>query len=90
MIRPIELRNFGQYCEEKFPWRALTKEFNTSLLRIDVTLDQYFKQGLRNQQFYLFIYLKFILLQVFLISQAVKLTIYTERRSKIFTYNIRK
>ena len=37
--------------------------------------------------FYLFIYLKYILP---FCSQAVKLTIYTGRKTKIFTYNIRK
>ena len=39
---------------------------------------------------FIYLYLKFILLRVFLITQAVKLTIYTERKSKIFIYNIRK
>ena len=37
----------------------------------------------------LFIYL-FKIYFTFLISQAVKLTIYTGRKTKIFTYNIRK
>ena len=33
---------------------------------------------------------KIYFISVFLIGQAVKLTIYTERKSKIFAYNIRK
>ena len=40
---------------------------------------------------FLFIYLfKIYFTSFFLISRAVKLTIYTERKSKIFTYDIRK
>ena len=79
-----------------YPYVANNSKWHTSMFDMK-QLSMYVKQQqMTHKNFWhetvihvLFIYL-FKIYFTFLISQAVKLTIYTGRKTKIFTYNIRK